>query len=288
MLFGAKRPVAKLLIDGPAEGAWNMAVDEVLLEGLGEKSPPKPTLRLYRWKPATLSLGYFQRYADRQTHPPSLTCPVVRRPSGGGAIVHDIELTYCLAIPAANRWVQHREQLYFLVHEAVARVLRELGWRAEVLGKGAAGSPGCSGSGQDQSSDQRALTEDPAAGLMRLSCDSSPNRRPFLCFQRRYCGDVVVGSWKVLGSAQRQTRAGLLQHGSLLLARSPAAPELPGLAELWGKPLVEEHLLQALLEALAGSLDLTWEPAELTAAQQAAAQQLREQKYGNLDWIARL
>ena len=72
-----------------------MAVDETLLESAAETSAT--TLRFYRWDRPTLSLGYFQQTADRTQHPESADCPLVRRSSGGGAIVHDHELTYSLA-----------------------------------------------------------------------------------------------------------------------------------------------------------------------------------------------
>lgn len=68
----------RLLRHAPAPGAWNMAVDEVLLERA------VACLRFYRWSEPTLSLGYFQAYADRREHPPSLPCAAVRRLTGGG------------------------------------------------------------------------------------------------------------------------------------------------------------------------------------------------------------
>ena len=75
-----------------------MAVDETLLFDAAENGTA--TLRFYSWDEPTLSLGYFQRYADREQHTASRTCAVVRRQTGGGAILHDRELTYSLALPA--------------------------------------------------------------------------------------------------------------------------------------------------------------------------------------------
>ena len=88
--------------DEPASGAWNMALDEALLESAGDD--PMATLRFYRWSEPTLSLGYFQRSAERAAHIASRDCPLVRRASGGGAILHDAELTYSLTIPTTDRW----------------------------------------------------------------------------------------------------------------------------------------------------------------------------------------
>ncbi len=82
----------RLIVDPPQAGAWNMAVDEALLESA--VAGGLPVFRLYQWSEPTLSLGYFQAVADRQQHPASHGCPLVRRRSGGGAILHAHELTY--------------------------------------------------------------------------------------------------------------------------------------------------------------------------------------------------
>src|SRR5689334_21696416 len=87
----------RLIIDPPRQGSMNMAIDDALLESAAEAGVA--TLRLYQWSEPTLSLGYFQAAAERKTHQPSLTCALVRRASGGGAILHDRELTYSLALP---------------------------------------------------------------------------------------------------------------------------------------------------------------------------------------------
>src|SRR5690242_18095105 len=89
--------VGRLLIDSAVDGPRSMAIDEALLESAAGGGPL--TLRFYQWSEPTLSLGYFQRYEDRSLHPASLDCPIVRRPTGGGAILHDKELTYSLALP---------------------------------------------------------------------------------------------------------------------------------------------------------------------------------------------
>src|SRR5688500_2618026 len=104
----------RLINDPPAPGAWNMAVDEALLESAAERGIA--TLRLYRWSEPTLSLGYFQAAGDRIQHPASLGCPMVRRASGGGAIIHDSELTYSLAIPQPDVRAHAATDLYEAVH----------------------------------------------------------------------------------------------------------------------------------------------------------------------------
>ena len=96
------------MIEGPGDGPWQMAVDEVLLDSAALHKTA--TLRFDRWQTPTVSLGYFQHVADRAQHPASLACPLVRRLSGGRAIVHDHELTYCLTLPAEHplAYFRHR------------------------------------------------------------------------------------------------------------------------------------------------------------------------------------
>lgn len=206
-----------LLIDEPHAGTWNMAADEFC--ALCAAREDVPILRLYCWDGPTLSLGYFQHEKDRQRHPASGCCPVVRRPSGGGAILHHHEWTYSLSLPASHPLAGDRVSLYRTVHGTLVAWLKSLGLNATIIEKIA-----------------------PPCGTEDRTC-------PFLCFQRRTVGDVVVspaaefaGSCsdssateiKVVGSAQRRYRNSLLQHGSVLLARSPFAPELPGVLELFG------------------------------------------------------
>ena len=169
-------------------------------------------LRLYRWQEATLSLGYFQEYQDRGGHGPSRNCPVVRRLTGGGAIVHDAELTYSLVVHGGHPLAARRERLYQAAHGALIEALAALGIAA-ALKKGAELFSG--------SRSKIVLT-------------------PFLCFQRPTAGDVLVGETKIAGSAQRRRRGAVLQHGSVLLRRSAAAPELPALEDAAGKTVEAE------------------------------------------------
>src|SRR5688572_27221401 len=84
----------RYLITLPARGAWNMAVDEAVLEHIG-RGESLPTLRLYAWDPACLSLGHSQPFADvDQARLQARGWEVVRRATGGRAILHTDELTY--------------------------------------------------------------------------------------------------------------------------------------------------------------------------------------------------
>ena len=113
----------RLLIDPPGSGAWNMAVDETLLEWAAECGGC--AWRFYQWSEPTLSLGYFQAFdAEKSCVPFSA---IVRRLTGGGAILHDRELTYSLVVPAGHALAARRETLYDAVHRSLIETLAGFG-----------------------------------------------------------------------------------------------------------------------------------------------------------------
>ncbi len=176
--------------DGPA----HMATDEAMLEWVAS-GDGTAALRTYEWSEPTLSLGYFQKRADAE--PRWRDVPLVRRSTGGGAIWHDRELTYAVAVPAAHPLSRRAPDLYLAVHSAIIAMLASAGIAAR-----------------------------------RRGDFDGPPPRPFLCFADRDPEDVVVAGVKVVGSAQRRRSGAVLQQGSLLLRKSPPAAELPGLADL--------------------------------------------------------
>lgn len=178
-----------------------MAIDEALLQNANSNWPI--VLRVYQWERPTLSIGHFQRIEDRERAPNLCGLPWVRRKTGGGAIVHDQELTYSILIPKRDNQSSkgHNESLYRAIHCAFAESLRTLGWNAQL-------SETCTN-----------------------KTTTGKNQEPFLCFLRRTPIDLVVGDDKILGSAQRRSSAGLIQHGSFLLRRSPSTLELFGLLD---------------------------------------------------------
>ncbi len=127
-------------------------------------------------------------------------------------------------------------------------------------------------------------------GKMAPVADGPPPRsdpQPFLCFQRRSPGDMVAGSTKIVGSAQRRVRGAVLQHGSLLLSRSAAAPELEALDSLLRTPIDEHELVQRWLAKLAPRLGLRWSEEQLTAQERRRVEELVASKYGSADWTER-
>jgi lipoate-protein ligase A len=248
----------RLLIDPPASGAWNMAVDEVLLEAAAAQG--RAALRLYAWDAPTLSLGYFQAAADRELHAASRACPLVRRTSGGGAIVHDRELTYSLAMPHSNSRSTSATELYDLIHESLVEIFRGIGLAAAMFR--------------------------PAAGECASGVQTSSVPH-FLCFQRRACGDIVSGEAKIVGSAQRRRQRAVMQHGSILLARSAAAPELPGIQELTANKLASEELADCWLPRLAQRLNCQLIREELSEPERENVRHFAAERYGAKAYVFR-
>lgn len=200
-------------------GRRNMAIDEWLLSRaitLGQAS-----FRFYRWNEPTLSLGYFQN-KQTLTVPESLEhLARVRRLTGGGAILHDRELTYSLTLPADHPATATPVDLYRQVHQWAIDALATQGISAHFRGQADTDRDGA-----------------------------------FLCFLRGDRNDVLIGEQKILGSAQRRRKGAVLQHGSLILQASPLAAEVAGVEELSSKAVDEARLVEdisAQLEQLAGS-----------------------------------
>jgi lipoate-protein ligase A len=244
----------RLIFDEPARGDWNMAVDEALLLSVGGAGQGGACLRFYQWNEPTVSLGYFQRHADRQSHRPSLQCPIVRRSTGGGAIVHDHELTYCFAIATSTHIGSELEAYYDAFHGTLIDELAT--WNVH-------------------------------ARLCVASEHSALGTDSFLCFERRTDGDVLLSDCKIAGSAQRRHRGALLQHGSVLLKRSNAAPELAGIAELGPVSIDLQILAKQWVKRIADRLKINLIEGVLSNGEQNLAEQIRQDKFTSRRWTCR-
>src|SRR5262245_4394959 len=116
-------PILLIVDSSPQSGAWNMAVDEALLEESLRSGDV--FVRLYHWSEPTISLGYFQKATDRDTSGRLATLPVVRRLSGGGAILHHHEQTYSCCLPPMHPMASQPLQLYDAIHSVVIEFLSE-------------------------------------------------------------------------------------------------------------------------------------------------------------------
>ncbi len=259
----------RLLADPAADGAWNMAVDEAIADAVGEGRVP-PTLRLYRWDRPHVSLGYLQTAPGGVDLAACrwLEIPIIRRPSGGRAVLHAQELTYSVAVPLDGSWrdlpVAHA---FRVLCQGLIAGLRHLGLLAE-LGKAA------SGAGND---------------------------RTKACFLLRGLPAVLVKGRKLIGSAQRRYDRSLLQHGSLLLDFDPTLHKavFPGwprkdpasgitcLRALLGGPPPIQELCAALAAGWSEAFQAPCVPGVLGPNERAHAGELRGSRYTQDAWTFR-
>ncbi len=168
-----------------------MARDEAILAGVEAGISP-PTIRVYGWSPACISLGHSQ-HADRELDLEKVAAmgfDVVKRPTGGRAVLHIDELTYSVIARAdAEPWCATQASSYRAISQAVAQAL--------------------AGAGFGVTLDRGYPVEKPQELRAMTPCFSSTAR-----------SEVVFGDRKVVGSAQRRTRDAYLQHGSILVSRN--------------------------------------------------------------------
>ncbi|MDA0590999.1 MAG: lipoate--protein ligase family protein [Planctomycetota bacterium] len=204
----------RLIVEGTGStGSWNMAVDEHLL--LRALNANELAIRIYSWETPTISLGYFQDSAEFLETGRFATLPVVRRLSGGGAILHDREITYSISVPATHPLIADPVRLYEAAHAGIIRALKPAGVHLVPRGE-----------------------------------NHKHEQEPFLCFSRGDRNDLVLNGVKVVGSAQRRRKGAVLQHGSILLEASPHAEGLPGIRNLVPSFQPESSLPHAIGEAI--------------------------------------
>lgn len=266
----------RVLVDEPLSGATNMARDHALAAGL---RPGTGTLRFYRWSPATLSLGRNEPFTVRYREflRERTDIDVVRRPTGGRAVLHDRELTYAVVLPA--RALGGPRRVYRRINRALMEGLRGLGADARL------------------------------AGGRALSPDAGP------CFLEPAEGEVVVAGRKVVGSAQVRIGNAVLQHGSLLLfadqspllaptAPAPTAPTAPAptapaptafapdpaqpitLLEVLGEVPAWPRLVEALTAGFARTLGGSWSPGRMHEHEDLLATSF-ESRYTSRAWTRR-
>jgi lipoate-protein ligase A len=183
----ASQDTWRLLIDGDFTGAQNMARDVTILESVAD-GMSRPTLRLYGWRPPCLTLG---RHQGVDAIDPAFCrdrgIDIVRRPTGGRALLHHLELTYSLAAPLGRGPIPHRLQdAYRTICDALVRACDAFGIDAELT-----------------------------PGEINVSLPSPTSATP--CFEVPAGGEVVVANRKLIGSAMRAHGGAMLQHGAILL-----------------------------------------------------------------------
>ncbi|HEU5101639.1 MAG TPA: biotin/lipoate A/B protein ligase family protein [Roseiflexaceae bacterium] len=285
----------RLIIDEPADGATNMARDEALLATHAEGTTP-PTLRLYRWRPACLSLGRFQRASavDRSACARA-SVAIVRRPSGGRALLHDDELTYAIVARADHPLLGGESILaiYQRISLALLAGLRRLGVEAELT---------------PVTKDQRRKTKDQSVSIdvhslkpendSHLSSVLGPSSLgSAACFDTPAAFELTVAGRKLVGSAQTRHAGSVLQHGAI-----PLAPHAARLAELLlqppddlgtrmitlnqalGRSVGFDEIAQALIAGFREQWGVPFEHGELSNCEQYEEQRLLAAKYADDRW----
>jgi lipoate-protein ligase A len=244
-----------------------MALDEALLLGrLRDVAPP--TLRFFSWQPATISLGYGQALDHRidVAAAAALGIGLVRRPTGGSAILHEgpeLELTYSVAARTGD-------------FEGAGELLETYRWIGAAL----------------------------AAGINRLGAavemvpvqPSDPTAMPTFCFARTGSYELEVAGLKVVGSAQRRQGSGFLQHGAVMLGAAPdrlrrvfptERDPLAGMTTLeavLGRRPAFDETMTALAEGFRAVHGLELTLGGLAAEEMELAGSLVSEKYGTDRW----
>lgn len=278
-----KNTTWRLIKTPPAPGAWNMALDEAILESIGA-CKSLPVLRLYGWSPPCLSLGYAQPFSD--VHLEKLTqagWDLVRRLTGGRAILHTDELTYSVIAPNEEpRLAGGILESYLRLSRALLKAVNDLGVPATAMPQ----------------------TQAPL---------KSPKNQNPVCFQVPSNYEITIQGKKLLGSAQARKKEGILQHGTLplhgditrilrvlklegdpslnqdstgakvhLLDRATTMQAVLGTAPSW------ESVASAFENAFTEILNITFLLDELTPAELTRTEELISEKYAHPAWTARI
>jgi lipoate-protein ligase A len=234
--------VWRLLVDGEADGPWNMGVDEALLTSAQQGLP---SLRFYHWTGPWLSLGYGQRrHASRLLELEAQGLQVVHRITGGRAVLHGCDLTYSVTVPE-SLLPAGIQASYGKIADALVAGLTGLGLQVERSGR-KAGATAADG---------------------------------FDCFAAPAMDEICAQGQKLVGSAQRRAGGGVLQHGSIRFqpdaeAIQRAAGLVPGVATSLRELGCEadlDSLRGSMVEAFSRAFAVNIEPGELSSAERAIA-----------------
>lgn len=255
----------RLLDTGRADGSWNLALDEALFR-LADRGRLVPTIRFYGWSPPALSVGYFQRW-EKEIDPAACRrrgIAVYRRVTGGRAVYHGSETTYSVV---CSRDVEGFSgsllESYRKIAEGLAAGFAILGVPADLT------SP------------------------LRHSAERKGRPHPS-CFAAMSGYELSVGGKKLVGSAQKRGRGGLLQHGSILhaphdrelapLLRSGgnATPETASLESILGGPVPYGKVVGALRRGFEMKWGIELVPGGLEDEELGLAEELVTERYGSL------
>lgn len=233
-----------IIDSGPNLGAYNMAIDEELL-ARAQAGDRTPVLRFYTWAPPAVSLGRFQKKDDAVNADACsrLGFDIVRRITGGRAVLHLHELTYSVIARTDDPLFPPSVLgTYKVIAEGLLAGLKNLGIPAEMVSRGGR-----------------------HAGLVNKQ-DANPS-----CFSSPSWYEIVVNGKKLVGSAQRRLSGAFLQHGSILIDYDPAieAEAIPGpgagcvitsIRQELGRDVPSRQIKQAIQQGMQTALGINFTP----------------------------
>lgn len=264
----------RVIFDTIQTGAANMAIDQAMMEAVAAHKVP-PTLRLYAWSPPCLSLGYNQAADEIDFEAASAHgWDVVRRATGGKAILHTDEVTYSVALPDDSPLVAGG------IVESYRRLSTALLSALEILG----------------------------ADVDVTSPEAAGQAKGPVCFEVPSNYEITASGKKLIGSAQVRRGGAVLQHGTLplvgditrivdvlcfsdetdrQLARDRVANRAITLQDVLGQAITWQQAANAIAKGFASTFDLILQPAMLSPAEQDRAEDLINEQYGNRTWTTR-
>jgi lipoate-protein ligase A len=229
-----------LFNSGVGDAAFNMALDEALLEAASRLG--KPVLRFYGWTEPAATFGYFQKYADVERATPLR--PLIRRPTGGGIVPHDADWTYSFIVPPGHEWHGLKaEESYRRIHEWIQSAFASLGIATEL-----------------------------APTRRKSEIGNRKSEIPGACFVGHEKFDLLWRGKKIAGAAQRRNQFGLLIQGSV---QPPWLPKAGGGGQ---KPERTDWEL-AMAEVARREFQAAWKELTPDPKLQAHAEELARQKY---------
>ncbi len=270
-----ERPIWRMLKTEPLSGAMNMALDEVMLQSVQAGISP-PVVRLYRWEPQTVTLGYGQRRAGQVNaeYCAAEGIDVVRRLTGGRAVLHAQEVTYSVISQQQGLFSGSILDSYRTIADVLLHCLKRLGLDGELVGRHA-------GSTSSDLVDQTA-------------CFTAPAQFEIVCAGKKTCG-----------SSQKREHGSFLQHGSIpvdmdlkqlfcALNTDKQASEEQGIARLnekigWINRFADSaYSIDDVETQLMSSFVLLWPVlfniSSPTDREMEKACKLAQDKYQHLDW----
>lgn len=268
----------RLIDTGLLDAAENMAIDEAMLLAHGRGEVP-PTLRLYGWQRPSVSLGYFQRAGEEINLEACAAqdIPVVRRLTGGRAVLHDAELTYSLVVKEEEKDLPRTiTASYRYFSGGLIKGLSKLGIEAQI------------------NMPRQAYGQTKPSGKSTSSA----------CFDAPSHYEITYKGKKLVGSAQVRKQGVILQHGSILMSFSPAlltgvlkwhsleqraAAETlltGGVAslEMTGCQITRQNLCDAIAAGFSEQLGIAFSSQLLTPQEKADAKVLAAEKYSKTGW----